>query len=293
MLKISGEKVPHQLKRVIHLGSRSYGRMTAAARLLPSFLLCGGQRCGSTSLYRALSSHPAILKPVLHKGVHYFDTNYRRGLSWYRGHFPTRLTAKRVSDGLGLRPMVFESSPYYLYHPLAAERFARDLPGVKLIVLVRDPVERAYSHHAHEVARGFEPILDFRAALDAEPKRLYGQDARLRREPDYYSFSHQHHGYLSRGEYAVHLERVAGIVGRERILVIDSHDFFTEPGPTYDRVLGFLGLPSLHTPAFGKHNARPDRPSMTPELRDELDSHFRPHDEALSDWLGHTPSWRR
>ena len=85
------------LKRVVHAGSRSYGRLTAPARMLPSFLICGGQRCGTTSLYRALAAHPAVLKAVLHKGVHYFDIGYRRGPRWYRGHFPLRATAERLS----------------------------------------------------------------------------------------------------------------------------------------------------------------------------------------------------
>ncbi|MFC7757315.1 hypothetical protein ACFQY4_03990 [Catellatospora bangladeshensis] len=77
--------VPESVKRVVHIGSRSVGWMTAGARMLPSFLICGGQRCGTTSLYRALAAHPAILKAVLHKGVHYFDTSYHRGGAWYRG----------------------------------------------------------------------------------------------------------------------------------------------------------------------------------------------------------------
>src|SRR5690606_26180800 len=173
---------------------------------LPSFLIVGGQRCGTTSMYRALAQHPAILKAVLHKGVHYFDTGYHHDLAWYRAHFPLRRTARAVAARTGLQPMTFESSPYYLYHPLAAERIAADLPDVKLIVLVRDPVERAYSHHAHEVARGFEPVTDFAAALELEPMRLAGAEERLLAGG--YSRSHQHHAYLSRGRYVGHLTRL-------------------------------------------------------------------------------------
>lgn len=292
-MKVLAERVPAPVKRLIHSGTRTFGRLTASGRLLPGFLLCGGQRCGSTSLYRALSSHPAILKPILHKGIHYFDTGYHNGVSWYRAHFPTRTSALRIAEHTGLAPLAFESSPYYLYHPLAAERFARDLPGVKLIVLVRNPVERARSQHAHEVARGYETLTDFRQAIDAESRRLDGEVTKLQRDPDHYSFSHQHHAYVSRGRYADHLERIARVIAPERILVVDSGDFFSDPEPTYDRILRFLGLPWLGEPVFAKHNARPRKAPIDKNVDTRLDEFFQSHDMRLGEWLGKTPSWRR
>ncbi len=94
--------------------------------MLPGFLIVGAQRCGTTSMYRALSEHPAVRKAVLHKGVHYFDMNYDHGLAWYRAHFPLRAGAG-ARGGAGA--VTFESSPYYMFHPLAAQRIAADLPG--------------------------------------------------------------------------------------------------------------------------------------------------------------------
>ena len=175
--------MPMPMKRVVHLGSRSYGRLTAPGRMTPSFLICGGQRCGTTSLYRALAEHPAVLKAVLHKGVHYFDTSYDRGMAWYKAHFPLNRSAVKVAERYGVPAQTFESSPYYMYHPQAAARIARDLPYTRLIVLVRDPVERAYSQHHHEVARGFEPERDFGAALALEAARLHRPAERLAEDP--------------------------------------------------------------------------------------------------------------
>lgn len=287
------ERVPTSVKAVVGHSARTFGRLTSSSRILPGLLICGGQRCGTTSLYRALAQHPAILKPVCHKGVHYFDTSYGLGLPWYRAHFPTKAAVRRIADRTGLAPVGFESSPYYLYHPLAAERFARDLPGVKVIVLVRDPVERAWSHHAHEAARGFEDLADFEAAVDAEAERLDGEERRLRRDPGYYSFDHQHHAYIARGRYADHLEPLAAAVGRDRVLVLDSGEFFTRPEESFERALRFLGLPWLGEFTFARHNAR-GRPSpMSPGLRARLAEHYEPHDARLADWLGGTPSWRR
>jgi sulfotransferase family protein len=289
---IDPTRVPGILKRTVHIGSVGYGRLTARARVLPSFLICGGQRCGTTSLYRALAAHPAVLKPVLHKGVHYFDTGYHHGARWYRAHFPLRHTADRVAARLGVAPLAFESSPYYLYHPHAIARIAGDLPGVRLVVLVRDPVSRAHSHHAHELARGYESEPSFSRALALEAARLRGQAERLLEEPGYRSFAHQHHAYRARGEYTRYLEALTAHLPRERIHVLESADLFQRPRAAYDRLLDFLGLPQLGYPPFDQHNARPRHP-MPDRVRRELTVHYEPFDAALAGWLGHDPSWRR
>jgi len=267
------------------------GRITASLRMTPCFLVVGAQRCGTTSLFKTLSLHPAVVPPAMHKGVHYFDTAYERGPEWYRGHFPTRATARRVQQRLGTTPMTGESSPYYLFHPTAADRIARDLPGVRLIALLRDPVERAYSAYTHERARGFERET-FRRALDLEPVRLAGEEERLRADPTYVSHHHQHNAYLARGRYAQQLERLAGLVGRDRIHVIDSGDFFTDPEESFDAVIDFLELPPWRPTTFEQRNARP-RSDLEPALRARLDEQFAPYDEALTAWLGRAPSWRR
>jgi hypothetical protein len=278
-------------KRAVHAVSLTAGQLTSPARMLPGFLIVGAQRCGTTSMYRTLSQHPAVVKSVLHKGVHYFDMNYGRGLGWYRAHFPLAACARRATAGSGAAPVTFESSPYYMFHPLAPARIAADLPGVKLIVLVRDPAERAYSAYAHELARGFE-TEDFERALALEEERTASEAARVRADPGYLSHSHQHQAYLARGRYAEQLGVLEKHVGAGRILAVDSGDFFTHPEPVYDRVLDFLGLPRHGYPVFERHNARP-RSAMPDHLRARLDQHFQPWDEQLAAWLPGTPSWRR
>ena len=291
MTSLSQLRRSPRVQRSARAAARSLGRLTSARRVLPDFLITGGQRCGTTSMYRVLRGHPAVLPPVLHKGVHYFDTDYAKGQAWYRAHFPLASTARRVGRRAGMpAAMAFESSPYYMYHPLAAERIAADLPDVKLIVLLRDPVERAYSAHAHEVARGFEDE-DFETALDLEAGRLAGEAERLAADPAYRSLAHQHHAYVERGRYVEHLERLERLVGRDRLHVVDSHRFFREPEPVYDAVLQFLGLPHAGYPAFERHNARPRLP-LSDETRARLDAHFAPYDDRLAAWLGRPVSWR-
>ncbi len=286
-----GSSFSPSVKRAAHGLSVTAGRLTRRARMLPAFLIVGAQRSGTTSMYRTLSQHPAVLKAVWHKGVHYFDTDYARGLGWYQAHFPLRGLARRATRAAGTAPVTFESSPYYMFHPLAAERIRRDLPGVKLVVLLRDPVERAYSAHAHELARGYE-TEPFARALELEPSRLAGEVERIMADPGYVSHAHQHQAYRARGQYVEQLERLASQFGRDRMHVLDSSDFFTDPEPAYKAVLEFLELPQLGDPAFERHNARPRSP-MPDGLRAALTEHFRPYDERLASWLGWEPSWRR
>jgi hypothetical protein len=187
--------------------------------------------------------------------------------------------------------MTFESSPYYLFHPLAADRIARDLAGIRIITLLRDPVERAYSAHAHELARGYE-TEPFEAALELEDERLRGEQDRIIADPSYYSFSHQHHAYVGRGRYVEQLRRMEAAVGREHLHVVDAEDFFTDPEPVWAEVVRFLGLPTDPVPTFERHNARPRSP-MSTSLRQGLADTFAEDDTALAAWWGRTPSWRR
>jgi Sulfotransferase domain len=258
------------------------GRRTAPIRLLPSFLIVGAQRCGTTSLFTALSQHPGVRMPLGRKGIHYFDVGYEHDLSWYRGHFPLAIRRSRVVTG--------ESSPYYMFHPLAPERLASDLPSVQLVVALRDPVERAYSAHAHELARGFE-TEPFERALELEATRLADADALLHAGDVREVHAHRHQAYLTRGQYIEQLERLENLVGRERIHVVDSAAFFTAPEQEFGQLLSYLGLPPSEKIRFGQHNARP-RSAMPGSLRRRLEEHFQPYDERLAWWLGRVPGWR-
>jgi hypothetical protein len=291
ILRHQARRARHEARRAALLASDTFGQATRNARVLPTFLVVGGQRCGTTSMYKTLVQHPAVLPAGLRKGIHYFDVNYQRGPGWYRAHFPLEASMRRVARSTGAVPQTGESSPYYGVHPLAAERIARDLPDVKLLLLMRDPVERAWSAYAHESARGFE-TESFERALELEDERLAGQEERLRADPAAESEQLRHHGYVRRGRYIEQLERLAGLVGRDRLLAVDSQDFFVDPVPAFSRVTEFLGLPSASGIAFEQHNARP-RSALPDPLREQLRQEFEPWDARLVEWLGWTPSWLR
>ena len=116
--------------------------------------------------------------------------------------------------------MTGEGSPYYLFHPHGPARAAAAVPGARVIVMLRDPVERAYSHYQQEYARGFEDAATFEAALDLEPSRLEGERERMLADPAYDSRAYQHHAYVTRGEYADQLTAWRERFPAERMLVI-------------------------------------------------------------------------
>jgi hypothetical protein len=257
-------------------------------RLLPSFIMIGGQRCGTTSLFRALTAHPQVVRPAFHKGINYFDLNYQRGMTWYRGHFPMAPVAEAMTARHG-GPMSFEASGYYMYHPFALERIARDLPQVKLVIMLRDPVERAYSAYRHELSRGYE-WETFEKALALEDERLVGEVDRMRADVSYESFPHRHHSYRHRGHYSDLLQRAFELFPREQVHVLDSEMFFGKPAQEYQRLLTFLGLRPFEQITFGRHNAEPGQP-MEPATRQMLEEHYAPHNKRLAELLDWPAQW--
>ncbi len=280
--------LPRPVQRVVRTGYVAAGRATAGARVLPDTIVVGAQRCGTTSLFRALSQHPQVIRPTFNKGVNYFDLNHHRGTAWYAGHFPLRRTARRtVPDGSD--PVVFEASGYYLFHPLAPARIARDLPDVRVIAMLRDPAERAYSAWKHESARGFE-TLPFLEALEREDERLRGQTERMASEPGYASYSHRHHAYRRRGDYVAQVEHLLELFPRAQVHVVYSEDFFTQPQDEFARLCSFLGLPWVDGLTFEQHNARPST-SMPSGAGAFLEQALGDQATGLERLLGRRPPW--
>ncbi|HCB03038.1 MAG TPA: sulfotransferase [Nocardioides sp.] len=281
--------MPHPVKTMGRAVSVRVGTATAGRRQLPSFIMVGAQRAGTTSLFRALMAHPLIHSANYHKGVNYFDVNYHRDFSWYQGHFPTTAGLRRQQRSVQGDPITFEASGYYMWHPCAPERMARHLPDVKILAMLRDPVERAFSAYKHELARGFE-TESFERALELEDERMAGVVERMVADPTYQSSVHRHQAYVRRGQYAEQLNRLREYFPAEQIHVIESENFFEQPESTYVRLLEFLELPLSMPDRFDRWNGRPSSP-MAPETRARLREHYVSHDRDLAEFLGREPAW--
>jgi hypothetical protein len=182
-----------------------------------------------------------------------------------------------------------EASPYYAFHPLSPRRIAELLPDVKLIFVLRDPVTRAHSHYHEEVARGFEP-LTFEDALEAEPERLAGEVDRIRQDPSYVSFSHQHHSYLARGRYLDQLLIWHEVFSRDRVLVLEYEELVSNPDAVFRRALRFLELPDSSLRTYKRFNAR-SYPAMDSKLKARLRSYFGDGNRDLAKYVGGDFRW--
>lgn len=247
---------------------------TASLRLLPSFLVIGAQRAGSSSLYKYLQGHPTAAAS-LRKETEYFTRFYGRGPRWYRAHFP--LGAPWASDRVA-----FEADPTYLFYPPAPGRIATDLPDARFVVLLRDPVERAFSQYRHMVRLGFE-TLGFEQAVLAEEDRIRADRDALARDPLHYCTDYLRFGYLARSRYGEQFARWFEVFDRDRFLVVRSEDLFQEPRSTFERILGFVGLPAWEPPAFRNHSYRASplpEPDIPERARRWLEDHLE-EDRAI------------
>lgn len=238
----------------------------------PDWIIVGAMKAGTSSLHGALHTSPQAVAPS-RKEVHFFDVNWGRTDEWYRSHF---IRSGRLRTG--------EASPSYLFHPAAAERIASRLPDARLIVLLRDPVDRAYSHWGHQVRAGREP-LSFTDALDAEPERMRGGDPDEGGSP-YYGFS-----YLSRGLYADQLERLYGSFDRRQVMVLRAEDMFADFPRVVERTCDWLGLRAPATWRLRRRNVGLSRPPLDDRLRRDLAGYFAESNRRLVGLAGPDMHW--
>ena len=207
----------------------------------PNFLGLGVQKGGTTSLYRLLNHHPGVFLPQW-KELHYFSLHHGLGEAWYADFF-----AKAKEE-----QCAGEITPYYIFHPLAAQRIHDCLPDVRLIVLLRDPVERALSQLFHSKRLGLEP-LELEEALAVEAERMAEAEpvvvggGRHR--------SHQEHSYVARSRYEQQLVRYEALFPREQFLLLRSEDLFQKPERVWTRVQDFLEIQLLPLPPLPRANA--------------------------------------
>ena len=249
--------------------------------MVPGYLVVGTKRGGSTSIAHWISQHPEVAPCRSTKGTHYFDVNYGRGWRWYLSAFESAGGPWRITG---------EASPYYMFHPHAPQRIAQALPDVRIIVSLREPVARAWSHHQYEVQQGFES-RSFEEAIDLEANRLAGEEERMIRDPSYQSFAHRHHSYLQRGHYAEQLRRLYAHCPAEQVLVLRSEEMFARPEQQLSLVWDHLGVSQVALTGLERFKATNSPPDISPALMVRLTEYYRPWNERLQELLGASFAW--
>lgn len=261
-------------------------RATWFNRALPSFLIIGAQKCGTTSLYEYLVEHPQIWEAHT-KEPHFFSGGldpsidlFQKGELWYRANFPLKSVMQPGGH-------TFDATPLYLFNPLVPKRISELIPKAKLIAVLRNPTERAISHYFHEKRLHREP-LDIAEAMAAEEKRL----APKLENKDYKSETFIHLSYKSRGLYLEQIERFLDYFPRENLLILSSEGTLQTPRETLRRICEFVDVdPNYQFSNLNPRNIAPNRVDVPTEVYNYLDNYFAPHNQRLYDFLGERYAW--
>jgi hypothetical protein len=282
---MSAKKKTSFLDQILYKGEEKLRLWSGANRILPEYLIIGAAKCGTTSLYNYLIQHPAVFSSFK-KEVHYFDYYFHKGENWYRSHFTTQQKLESRERELSQHCITGESSPYYLAHPLSPQRVKALLPNVKMICMLRNPVDRAISSFNNQVRLGIEPLTDFEEAIRLEDERIFGHEERLRNDPSYSSFEHKYFSYIRRGCYAEQLENWYQHFPKDQIMVIQSEKFYENPAPYFKEVVNFVGLNPWAPEKFKVFNAGGEYDKMSVPLRRKLLDYYLPHNEKLFQLIG-------
>jgi hypothetical protein len=277
--------------------SRVTGRNPGRDRILPDFLVIGFAKCGTTSLYDWLCEHPLIRRPTTNghprKELLFFDYNWEDGVDAYRVNFALESEREQFTRAHGRPFLTGEATASYASNPWAPERVARTIPAAKLIVTMRNPVDRAFSAFHMSRRERLEEYESFETALALEAERLAPEEERQRRDPRYNPSPPPlgYWSYLQRGRYAEHLTRWVELFDRDSMLFLRFEDLAAEPQRTLDRVYDFLGLPRHEHEAFPALNTGGGYAPMLQETRAHLLEYFRPHNERLAELTGTDFGW--
>ena len=287
------DKAPRWAKDLANAGTRRYALATVRSRPMPDYLVLGTKRGGTTSLHRYLLMHPDVrgLFPEVRgvKSTDYFFENYSRGDLWYRSHFQGDRARRRHQARTGQRLVGGESSPFYMWDPRIAARVRRSAPHVRGIMLLRDPVTRAWSHYQERLGNGMEP-LGFREALDAESERLAGELDLMQADPDFHSVAYDFYSYRARGVYLPQIRNWLTSFPADQLLVLQSEQLYADTQTVFDTVTNFLGLRRFELPDATVFNAS-GGPRMPEDVREELRAFYKPRNAELESFLGRPLGW--
>ncbi|HEU5416536.1 MAG TPA: sulfotransferase [Streptosporangiaceae bacterium] len=220
---------------------------------MPDFFIAGVPKAGTTALHAALAQHPALFMSAV-KEPKFFLTDGPPPLQGgpgdaktYREHVWRRADYEALFEPAVAGQLRGESTPFYLYSRAAQRRIRAQIPGARLIIVLRDPAERAHSNWTHLWSAGLDPVGDFVQACAEEKRRIAAGWA---------DFWH----YTALGRYGQQLERLYELFPREQVLVFRYRALIENPAAALDRVCSFLGVPQGAVTQMPRENvtAHPD-----------------------------------
>lgn len=268
-----------------------YFHLTSKYRILPSFFIGGVQKGGTTSLCNYLQAHPEIINPQ-RKDVFYFNNpiHYSKGIKWYKAHFALKAYKLIYDIKNNTNAITFDSTPNYFEAPMAAERICKDFPNAKIILLLRNPIDRAWSSYQMAMRFGFEE-LTFEEALQLEEERLLNEEKKIIAD-GHHNYIYQRLTYKKRGIYINYIKKWVALFPSKNLLILKSEDLFEKPQETFDRVTDFLTIKRNTKVNFEIFNSGGYSEGMKKETREELARFYEPYNQQLYHFLGVNYDWR-
>ena len=263
---------------------RGISGITSTWRVLPDFIIIGTVRSGSTSLYYNICSHPSIL-PASYDEIGFFDSNYHLGMNWYRSMFPLKSDMERIRSETKYA-LTGEDTPFYFWKIDAANRIRKILPKIKLIAILRNPVQRAYSNYYLGVREGTEK-LTFEEAVRKELDTL--PENKILAE-NIFKFCNVRRSYIAKSLYVYQMKIWFERFSKNRLFVISTEEMSKSPAHTMNQAYEFLGLPKYENTFFEKRK-KASYEKMGDNIRKELEEFFKPHNEELFKLIGKSFDW--
>lgn len=257
---------------------------------LPDFYILGAQKSGTTALFNYLTKHPNI--PLTIKDIRFFDKYFDKGIDWYRLHFPLKLSKYVAQKIHSEHYQIGEATERYLEYPHAPLRVKSTTPHSKFIIILRNPIERTYSHYNFNVIRNKEN-RSFEDAIFGELERSQIEFKKMKTNENYYSDEYFRFAYLDRSIYVEKIKKWFEVFSSNQFLIIENEDLSNNTSKVYKEVLEFLKLPIIELNEYKKvFVSKYKQPKMDQKIRNKLNSFFKPYNEELYKILDVNYGWK-
>ena len=251
--------------------------ITRSIRVLPDFIIIGAGQCGTTSLYNYLIQHPNIY-PSSKKEINFFDYNFDKCISWYKLHFQTKFQKFFKTQICKKNFLTGEATPHYLFNPSVPKRVQKTLPKIKLIVILRNPVDRAYSHYSKDVTLGRQ-TLSFTEIINHEEK-LKETPIKNNNTENSNLYNIWNSLYFGRGIYVDQLKNWLDVFPRDQFLILKTEDMNADLTKTLNKVFQFLNISKFQVKDIKRTNVGKYE-KMDQSTRKILIKFYKQHNQQL------------
>lgn len=272
--------IPKKISPIFHrFVKRGWSGITASSRVLPNFIIAGTVRSGTTSLYNYICNHPSVL-PAAYDEIGFFDSNFQLGTMWYQSMFPTKKQMELVQEKTNFC-LTGEDTPFYFWNKDAIKRISELIPNCKIIMIFRNPVDRAYSNYQLGKRENKED-LSFEKTIEIEKQIINKGTKNL-------NFS-EPRTYLIKSLYSIQLKNWLTSFSKDQLYFLSTEQLSSKPNETMSGIFNFLGLPR-HTLSEFKKEKKAIYPEMNISTRNDLLEFFKPYNNELFSLIGNNFPW--